>query len=82
MDMLKGEQIAEANLTDWRKPALGHPRASIGTGYVDLELISDDASYRAAGRRLRCVVRERGKVVFAGTSELAGLEVGSLPGRD
>lgn len=31
--------------------------------------------------RLRCVVRERGHVVFEGTSELAGLEIGSLPGR-
>jgi len=29
--------------------------------------------------RLRCTVRERGRVVFDGTSELAGLEVGSLP---
>jgi 4a-hydroxytetrahydrobiopterin dehydratase len=75
MDMLKGEQIAEANLTDWRKlgqglharyvvgdfgtgarfvaavaeagDALGHhPRASIGNGYVDLKLISNDAIYR------------------------------------
>ena len=75
MDMLKGEQIAEANLTDWRKLAQGlharyviddfgaavrfvaavgeagdalghHPRVSIGPGYVDLKLISDDAIYR------------------------------------
>ena len=75
MDMLKGEQIAEANLTDWRKLAQGlharyvvgdfgaaarfvaavgeagdalghHPRVSIGTAYVDLELVSDDAVYR------------------------------------
>jgi 4a-hydroxytetrahydrobiopterin dehydratase len=75
MDMLKGEQIAEADLTDWRKlaqglharylvddfgiaarfvaavgeasEALGHsPRVSIGRGYVDLELVSDDAIYR------------------------------------
>ena len=75
MDMLKGEQIAEANLTDWRKLAqglharyviddfgtgarfvaavgeagdvLGHyPRVSIGEGYVDLKLVSDDAIYR------------------------------------
>ena len=29
--------------------------------------------------RLHCVVREFGKVVFDGTSQLAGLEVGSLP---
>jgi 4a-hydroxytetrahydrobiopterin dehydratase len=75
MDMLKGDQIAEANLTDWRKlgqglharyvvgdfgtgarfvaavgeagDALGHhPRVSIGNGYVDFKLISDDAIYR------------------------------------
>jgi 4a-hydroxytetrahydrobiopterin dehydratase len=75
MDMLKGEQIAEANLTDWRKLAQGlharyavadfgtgarfvaavgeagdalghHPRVSIGKGYVDLKLITDDAIYR------------------------------------
>ena len=74
MDMLKGEQIAEANLTDWRKLAQGlharyeiddfgtgarvvaavgeagdalghHPRVSVGDGYVDLKLVSDDASY-------------------------------------
>jgi 4a-hydroxytetrahydrobiopterin dehydratase len=77
MDMLKGEQIAAANLTDWRKlaqalharylvddfgtgarfvaavaeagDAIGHhPRVSIGTGYVDLRLVSDDAIYRDA----------------------------------
>src|SRR6266436_5963916 len=75
MDMLKGDQIAKANLTDWRKlgqglharyvvgdfgsgarfvaavgeagDALGHhPRVSIGNGYVDFKLISDDAVYR------------------------------------
>ena len=75
MDMLKGEQIAEANLTDWRKLAQGlharylvddfgtgarfvaavgeagdalghHPRVSIGKGYVDLKLVTDDAIYR------------------------------------
>jgi 4a-hydroxytetrahydrobiopterin dehydratase len=75
MDMLKGEQIAAANLTDWRKLAQGlharyvvddfgtgarfvaavgeagdalghHPRVSIGNGYVDLKLVSDDAIYR------------------------------------
>jgi 4a-hydroxytetrahydrobiopterin dehydratase len=73
--MLKGDQIAEANLSDWRKLAQGlharylvddfgagarfvaevgeagdalghHPRVSIGKGYVDLELVSDDAIYR------------------------------------
>lgn len=70
-----GEQIAEANLTDWRKLAQGlharyivddfgtaarfvtavgeagdalghHPSVSIGHGYLDLKLISDDAIYR------------------------------------
>jgi 4a-hydroxytetrahydrobiopterin dehydratase len=73
MDMLTGEQIAAADLTDWRKlgqglharyavrdfgsavrfvAALGeasethHPRVTIGDGYVDLKLISDDAVYR------------------------------------
>ncbi len=75
MDMLTGRQIAEANLTDWRKLAQGlharyliadfgtgarfvaavgeagdalghHPQVSIGKGYVDLKLISDDAVYR------------------------------------
>ena len=75
MDMLKGEEIAEANLTDWRKLAQGlharyvvddfgtgarfvaavgeagdalghHPSVSIGNGYVDLKLVSDDAIYR------------------------------------
>ncbi|MEF3405493.1 VOC family protein [Agromyces sp. CCNWLW203] len=75
MDMLMGDQIAAANLTDWRKLAQGlharyliddfgsgarfvvavgeagdalghHPRVTIGTGYVDLELVSDDAIYR------------------------------------
>lgn len=75
MDMLRGEQIAAADLTQWRKLAQGiharflvddfaagarfvvavgeagdalghHPRVAIGTGYVDLELVSDDAVYR------------------------------------
>ena len=75
MDMLKGEQIAEADLTDWRKLAQGlharyvvadfgagarfvaavgeagdalghHPRVSMGSGYVDLKLVTDDAIYR------------------------------------
>ncbi|GIE34834.1 hypothetical protein Ait01nite_078790 [Actinoplanes italicus] len=75
MDMLMGEQIAEADLTDWRKLAQGlharyvigefgaavrfvaavgeagdalghHPRVSIGKGYVDLKLSTDDAVYR------------------------------------
>lgn len=75
MDMLRSAQIAETDLTDWRKLAQGlharflvgdfgtgarfvvavgeagdaidhHPRVSIGTGYVDLELVTDDAIYR------------------------------------
>ena len=75
MDMLMGEEIAEANLMEWRKLAQGlharyvvddfgtgvlfvaavgeagdalghHPRVSIGPGYVDIKLISDDAIYR------------------------------------
>jgi 4a-hydroxytetrahydrobiopterin dehydratase len=75
MDMLKGEQIAQANLTDWRKLAQGlharyviddfgtgarfvaavgdagdalghHPSVSIGKGYVDVKLVTDDAIYR------------------------------------
>ena len=75
MDMLRGEEIAEAKLTDWRKLAQGlharylvddfgagarfvvavgeagdalghHPRVSIGNGYVDLKLVTDDAIYR------------------------------------
>ena len=75
MDMLRGNQIAEANLAHWRKLAQGlharyvvddfgsgvrfvaaigeagdvlghHPRVAIGKGYVDLELVTDDAIYR------------------------------------
>ena len=75
MDMLMGEQIAAANLTDWRKLAQGlharylvadfgtgarfvaavgeagdvighHPSASIGNGYVDLKLVTDNAIHR------------------------------------
>ena len=75
MDMLRGEQIADARLTDWRKLAQGlharyrvddfgagarfvtavgeagdalghHPSVSIGTGHVDLKLVSADAIYR------------------------------------
>jgi hypothetical protein len=41
-----------------------------------------DTDFEHLAGRLRCVVRERGQVLFEGTSELAGLEVGSLPGRD
>ena len=39
-----------------------------------------DTDFEHLAGRLRCVVRERGRVVFEGTSELAALEVGSLPG--
>lgn len=75
MDMLRSAQIAEADLTDWRKLAQGlharyevddfaaaarfvtavgeagdalghHPRVSIGTGFVGLELVTEDAIYR------------------------------------
>lgn len=75
MDMLMGDKIAEANLTDWRKLAQGlharyvvhdfsagarfvvavgeagdtfghYPTVSMGNGYVDLKLISDNAIYR------------------------------------
>ena len=75
MDMLMGNKIAEAHLTDWRKLAQGlharyvvddfgtaarfvaavgeagdalghHPIVSIGKGYVDFKLVSDDAIYR------------------------------------
>ena len=75
MDMLTGEQITGAGLTDWRKLGQGlharyrtggfgagarfvaavgeagdaaghHPTATVGAGYVDLKLISDDAVYR------------------------------------
>jgi 4a-hydroxytetrahydrobiopterin dehydratase len=73
--MLTDKQIAEANLTDWRKLGQGlharyvvgdfgigvrfiaavgeagdaighHPRVTMGDGYLDLKLISDDAVYR------------------------------------
>lgn len=75
MDMLMGEDIAAAGLTDWRKLAQGlharyvvgdfgsaarfvalvgevgdaighHPQVTIGAGYVDLKLVSDDAVLR------------------------------------
>ncbi|HET8987188.1 MAG TPA: VOC family protein [Humibacillus sp.] len=75
MDMLKGDQIAAADLTEWRKLAQGlharyvvddfgagarfvaavgeagdaighHPSVSIGNGYVDLKLVTEDAIYR------------------------------------
>ncbi len=75
MDMLTSAQIAETELTDWRKLAQGlharyvvddfgagarfvvavgeagdalghHPRVSMGQGYVDLKLVTDEAIYR------------------------------------
>ncbi len=75
MDMLRGPDIADADLTDWRKLAQGlharyligdfgsgagflvaigdaedvvgdHLRVSMGQGYVDLKLVSEDAIYR------------------------------------
>jgi 4a-hydroxytetrahydrobiopterin dehydratase len=75
MDMLMGDKIAEADLSDWRKLAQGlharyvvddfgsaarfvavvgeagdalghHPRVAIGEGYVDFELVTDDAVFR------------------------------------
>lgn len=75
MDMLSGEQITAAALTDWRKLGQGlharfvipdfsagvrflsaigevgetaghHPEVRMGTGHVDLKLVSDDAIYR------------------------------------
>lgn len=73
MDMMTGDQIAQAELADWRKLAQGlharyitdglgkaasfvqalseasgmdrHLRVRIGPGYVDLELVSEDAIY-------------------------------------
>ena len=76
--MLKTDQIAEADLTDWRKLGQGlharfllddftggahfvsaiasagdaaghHPRVTLGAGYADLRLVSDDALYRDDG---------------------------------
>jgi tocopherol cyclase len=38
-----------------------------------------DTDFEHLAGRLHCIVREFGRVVFDGTSELAGLEVGSLP---
>ncbi|HWK92039.1 MAG TPA: VOC family protein [Luteimicrobium sp.] len=75
MEMLGDDEIAQAELTDWRKLAQGlharylvedfgtgarfvaavgeagdllghHPIVSLGSGYVDLKLISPDAVYR------------------------------------
>lgn len=73
--MMRGDKIAAARLTDWRKLAQGlharyliddfgsgarlvtavgeagdavghHPTVSVGKGYVDLKLVTDDAIYR------------------------------------
>ena len=41
-----------------------------------------DTDFEHLAGRLRCTVRERGRVIFDGTSELAGLEIGALPGID
>lgn len=38
-----------------------------------------DTDFEHLGGRLRCTVKERGRVLFSGTSDLAGLEVGSRP---
>jgi tocopherol cyclase len=38
-----------------------------------------DTDFEHLGGRLRCTVRERGRLLFDGTSELAGLEVGTRP---
>ena len=75
MDMLSGDEIATADLTDWRKLGQGlharyrvgdfgagarfvtaigeagaeldhHPRVTVGRGYVDLKVVSNDAVYR------------------------------------
>ena len=40
-----------------------------------------DTDFEHLAGRLHCVVRERGRLLFDGTSQLAGLEVGSLPGQ-
>ena len=38
-----------------------------------------DTDFEHLGGRLRCTVREFGRVIFDGRSEIAGLEIGSLP---
>ena len=40
-----------------------------------------DTDFEHLAGRLHCVVRERGDVIFDATSHLAGLEIGSLPGK-
>jgi len=39
-----------------------------------------DTDFEHLGGRLRCRVRESGRLLFEGTSELAALEVGTRPG--
>lgn len=39
-----------------------------------------DTDFEHLGGRLRCTVRRHGRLIFDGTSELAGLEVGTRPG--
>ena len=90
MDMLSGDEITAAGLTDWRKLGQGlharfviadfevgarfltaigeagraeahHPEVRMGTGFVDLKLISDDAVYRdddGAEHRVEWVTRQ------------------------
>ncbi|KUH85435.1 MULTISPECIES: hypothetical protein [unclassified Mycobacterium] len=38
-----------------------------------------DTDFEHLGGRLRCVVKDFGRVIFDGESEIAGLEVGNLP---
>jgi hypothetical protein len=46
---------------------------------IPAERRNADAAVEHLAGRLHCTVRERGRMVFDGSSELAGLEVGSLP---
>ena len=39
-----------------------------------------DTDFEHLAGRLHCVVRDHGRIVFDGTSDMAGLEIGSLPG--
>lgn len=39
-----------------------------------------DTDFEHLGGRLRCTVKRNGRLLFDGTSELAGLEVGTRPG--
>ena len=38
-----------------------------------------DTDFEHLAARMRCTVRERGRLLFDGTSEIAGLEVGTRP---